>query len=73
MVVGTLPRHPHFAGYIRHFSRKCDSRLDGSMTPQTDLATTTNFTPFYFCQMSGAKRLFSSKVALSPTRESLFS
>ena len=73
MVVGTWPRPPHFAPYIRHFARKLDSRLHGSMSPQTVLPTTTTFSPFHFCRMYQAKRPFFTKVALSLTRESLFS
>ena len=73
MVVPPQPRPPHFAAYIRHFARKLDSRLHKTMTPQTDLPATTNFPPFHFCRMSQAKRYFFTKVALSPTRESLFS
>ena len=65
MVVPPQPRHPHFAAYIRHFARKLDSRLDGSITAQTVPSTTTQISLFHFCRMYHAKRNFISKVALS--------
>ena len=73
MVVPPQPRPPHFVWYIRHFARKLDSRLDGSIRPQTCPLTTTTFPPFHFCRMYQAKRSFLIKDALPSTRESLFS
>ena len=62
MVVGTRPRHPHFAPYIHHFSSKLDCRLNVSimrkLTPQRQQISP----PFIFAECLEQNAVFSQKL-----------